>query len=341
MNRYITYKSVAGVFWSIVLVLHVLSLLQWHLPIQVALSDGAISTFLLFIASWCCVYPLKYYQLNQRNVWQTLVFISVITVVWNIATCKLLVTLPWNNTDYTNLLTQTKFARGTIAFLIICFSVTLRWVESIMTDQRHLQERQTKLLELAKNTELKTLREQLHPHFLFNTLNSVSALIGSQPESARNMILQLSDFLRGSLSKRDKTMVQLSEELKQIQLYLDIEKVRFGHRLQILITVDDDAKKLLVPSFVAQPLVENAVKYGLYDTTDEVAIEIKAKKLNNLLQIEVINPFDETTSAGIPGTGFGQKSIKRRLYLLFGRTDLFEAIQSSSEYRAVIKIPQA
>ena len=194
---------------------------------------------------------------------------------------------------------------------------------------------------LSRETELLVLRHQLQPHFLFNSLNSISALIGTRPEEARKMIQQLSDFLRGTLKKDEQQLVQLSDELKHLQLYFDIEKVRFGHRLDSELSIDESSLNMLMPSLLLQPIVENAIKFGLYDTIGNVNISISTQAELHHLLLTIKNPYDPYTSVPKSGTGFGLKSIQRRLYLLYGRKDLLTTYQSDNIFTTLVKIPQA
>jgi LytS/YehU family sensor histidine kinase len=193
---------------------------------------------------------------------------------------------------------------------------------------------------LAKEAELFKLRQQLQPHFLFNSLNSINALIGSRPEEARKMVQQLSDFLRGTIKKEETQWVTMQEELQYLQLYLDIEKVRFGNRLETAIETNEITNQLKLPALLLQPIVENAIKFGLYDTTGETIIKIIAAKEDNSLLITVQNPFDPETSSPQQGTGFGLKSVQRRLYLLFARNDLLNTQVKENIFTTVVKIPQ-
>ena len=161
----------------------------------------------------------------------------------------------------------------------------------------------------------------------------------SQPEEARKMVQQLSDFLRGTIKKDDKTFVTLDEELHHLQLYLDIEKVRFGHRLNTEIQCSEDVRAMKLPSLILQPVVENAIKFGLYDTTGEITIGLHGRSQNGMLEVEVTNPFDPNT-ASRSGTGFGLTAIQRRLDLLFLRTDLLTTSSNSGTFVTTIKIPQ-
>ena len=155
------------------------------------------------------------------------------------------------------------------------------------------------------------------------------------------MIQQLSDFLRGTLKKEENAWVSLEEELQHLQLYLEIEKVRFGYRLVTNIVNDAEGRSCQLPSMLLQPIVENAIKFGLYDTIEAVTICINASVADNTLIITVQNPFDATTSIPRQGTGFGLSSVQRRLYLLFARNDLLETSNSENVFITTIKIPQS
>lgn len=209
-----------------------------------------------------------------------------------------------------------------------------------LQDQQQNEKRRSEAERLAKEAELYKLRQQLQPHFLFNSLNSINALIGLKPQEARTMIQQLSDFLRGTLKKEDNTWVSLEDELAHLQLYLEIEKVRFGHRLSTQIENEQNGKELRLPAMLLQPIVENAIKFGLYDTIGTINISIKAKTENDVLIVTVQNPFDPSTTLPKQGTGFGLSSVQRRLYLLFGRNDLLYTEALRNVFITTIKIPQ-
>jgi LytS/YehU family sensor histidine kinase len=154
------------------------------------------------------------------------------------------------------------------------------------------------------------------------------------------MITQLSEFLRGTLKKEEHFWNTLEVEIQHLQLYLDIEKVRFGHRLQTDVSYNNEAMTLKLPAMLLQPLVENAIKFGLYDTIGNVLITIRAAAENNYLKIVIQNPFDPETSQPLKGTGFGLSSIKRRLFLLFGRHDLLSTQHENEHFITTILIPQ-
>jgi two-component system LytT family sensor kinase len=223
--------------------------------------------------------------------------------------------------------------------IIGAFVLLDRLMQSINTLGEE-NKRKLDLEKLSKDAELAMLRQQLQPHFLFNTLNSISALVVSQPEEARRMIQLLSDFLRGTVKKDDQQFVAFSSELEQINLYLNIEKVRFGNRLHTIVEADEACNDLQVPPLLLQPLVENAVKFGLYGTIDAVAIRVSAKTENRQLKIRIENPFDAEGARPIRGTGFGLSSVQRRLYLLFSRNDLLRTQVKENIFVVSLKIPQ-
>jgi len=193
---------------------------------------------------------------------------------------------------------------------------------------------------LLKEAELFKLRQQLQPHFLYNSLNSISALIMIQPEKAQEMIGKLSDFLRSSVKREAEDLIPIAEELNYIESYLAIESVRFGDRLVINFEKEytDDAK---VPPFLVQPILENAIKYGLYGKTGSVSISMQIALTDEMLTITVSNPYDESQTQSSRGTGFGLEGIRRRLYLLYARTDLLETHKTEQLFTTILKIPQS
>ena len=241
---------------------------------------------------------------------------------------------------YLYLLQHTLVLRYAMAFLMIACNTLLSLLWYTQKEQREDTERRADTEKLARDAELNKLRQQLQPHFLFNSLNSISALTGQQPEKARHMIQQLSDFLRGTLRNEGQQWVSLKNEMEYLQLYLDIEKVRFGYRLQYKTNCDEAALQMMLPAMLLQPLVENAIKFGLYDTIGEVDILILAKANNGMLEVMVQNPYDESTAMPVKGTGFGIASIRRRLFLLFGRQDLLQIKKEAQQFIVVISIPQ-
>ena len=319
---------------------NILVLQFFGLPWNVAIIDSAICNTLLLFASLLVMNTLRYYLPRGQQYINLFSICLFLTIVW-LLLAKLILGLSLGYyPGYKDLLHQSLSIRFSIAFLLLgCVTmISILWYNQ--KEQKENEERKTDAEKLAKEAELFKLRQQLQPHFLFNSLNSINALIGSRPEEARKMVQQLSDFLRGTIKKEETQWVTLGEELQYLQLYLDIEKVRFGNRLNTEIEVEESIKQLKLPALILQPVVENAIKFGLYDTIGDTIIRLHAAKEENNLVITVSNPFDPETSSPKQGTGFGLKSIQRRLYLLFARTDLLSTSIKENIFTTVVKIPQ-
>src|SRR3984957_1379539 len=330
-------------WWAIWAFLQTSLLIGFGLRAMTAFSDSLVSNALVALSCGFLSNNMQFYLPKKERYWYIL-FISLALSGIILLACKaILVPLLGGLSDgatYTQFFSRSWPVRFDIVFLQVgCMSIlSVLWYS---TEEEHEnRQRRNDAERLAKEAELFKLRQQLAPHFLFNSLNSISALIGSRPEQARKMIQQLSDFLRGNLKKEDQQWVPLSEELQYLELYLEIEQVRFGHRLSTDLDYDQSCMDRRLPPMLLQPIVENAIKFGLYDTTDPVTITIRARLDGNYIRIEVENPFDPETSRPNKGTGFGLSSIQRRLSLLFARPDLLETRIENNLFITIVKIPQ-
>ena len=244
-----------------------------------------------------------------------------------------------NNILLHELLSHNLYIHFIFNFLILaCYSaVCLIWYHQNEIHENEMRKQEAATLN--REAELYNLRQQLQPHFLFNSLNSINALIGSKPAGARKMVNQLSDFLRYTIKKQENELVNLEEEMAHLGLYLDIEKVRFGHRLVTLFTVPEACYNYKIPALLLQPILENAIKYGLYDTLEAVEIQLIAEIIDHNLTITISNPYDAQTSSNKNGTGFGLSSVKKRLQLIYNRADLLKTFKNDSIFTTSITIP--
>lgn len=191
---------------------------------------------------------------------------------------------------------------------------------------------------LAREAELRFLRGQLDPHFLFNGLNSVAALIGSDPAAARRMCVLMSDFFRKSLGLAAQQSIPLSEELALAETYLAIEQVRFGERLRRHLEMSDSTGALLVPALLLQPLVENAVHHGVAHLLDGGEIRVSARRQAGLLEVMVENPCDPDRPAS-RGTGVGLVNVRARVETLFGHRARVEVTSERERFRVLLVLP--
>lgn len=185
------------------------------------------------------------------------------------------------------------------------------------------ERRAARLERAAQAAELRSLRYQVNPHFLFNTLNSLSSLVmKDRREEAEQMIMSLSNFYRTSLTGDPLEEVPLSEEVHLQKLYLDIEGVRFPDRLSSVIDIPDALMNCCVPGLILQPLVENAIKYGVSRTSRPVTITIAAREVDDMLHISVSDDGDLAPGVHDGGNGIGLANVRDRLMARYGEDGL-------------------
>lgn len=327
--------------WLLVCVaVHTVILFYAGVAFPIAITDAAVSNVLIIFATFITVVSLRFYLPRKRTSLYIAIDLIAISIVVVLGASYLLGLIFSAHAAYLKLLDDTLLVRMLISALIAS-PVILRTLQGHREKENaEIALRSTEMEKQLRQAELAYLGRQLQPHFLFNSLNSVYALMGSRPDDARKMIQQLSEFLRSNLRKDDQQFVTLEEELHILQLYLNIERVRFGHRLSTPVVANEDALQLVLPPFILQPVVENAIKFGLYDTTSGVEISIRAKVNDGLLELQIENPFDAETARPRRGAGFGLDSIGRRLFLIYGRNDLLEAEAKGNVFSTRLKIPQ-
>lgn len=192
---------------------------------------------------------------------------------------------------------------------------------------------------MAREAELEMLRYQLNPHFLFNSLNSASALIREDPTKAEQMIGELSDFLRYSLAQPHDGPVALREELETARKYLAIEKVRFEDKLDVKIEIDPAAESFRVPSMLLQPLIENAVKFGMQTSPMPLRLSISARLQARALRLEVRNTGSWVGKTnGHRSAGVGLANVRRRLEHAFPNRHRFDVRNSNDEVVATLEL---
>jgi LytS/YehU family sensor histidine kinase len=242
--------------------------------------------------------------------------------------------------EYLDLVDDTEFIRFILTWLCLGWLANFTVLRKQQEESYHETELHQHAVVSLREAELFRLRQQLQPHFLYNSLNSINALIQLDPESAQEMVGRLSDFLRLSIKRDVKELISIQDELDYIESYLAIESVRFGNRLKIEINkIGTQWVQCRIPAFILQPIIENAIKFGLYGNTGTVNIKILIELRDKLLHIIIENPFDKSTQPP-RGTGFGLEGISRRLTLLFGRTDLLEIKKINNIFSTTVKIPQ-
>jgi hypothetical protein len=229
--------------------------------------------------------------------------------------------------------------------LILAAGVLLFWLASmfhylliVFETSRQAETRELGLEVLAREAELKALRAQIDPHFLFNSLHSISALTATDPAGARRMCLLLADFFRSSVQLSSRDRIALDEEIAMVRQYLEIEKVRFGSRLSTEITVDSHCSSCMVPPLLLQPLVENSVRHGIHSTLDGGTVLVAATCGSGHLNLRVQNPVD-IDAPQRAGAGVGLRNVRMRLKTLFGNEAAVHVTQEDHSYRVEIRLP--
>jgi two-component system, LytTR family, sensor histidine kinase AlgZ len=229
------------------------------------------------------------------------------------------------------------FGLGVLLYLL---GVVFHYALLAMEASREAQEREVQAQILAREAELRALKAQVNPHFIFNSLHSISALTGSDPARAREMCILLGDFLRRTLGLGEKPMIALREEIALVECFLRVEKVRFGARLIFEEQIDADALETMVPPLVLQPLVENAVVHGVSNLPEGGWIRLRAAKDQQTLSIVVENRFDPEA---LPGrrNGMGLENVRQRVEARYGSEGGVRVTTEGDCFRVSLTLPLA
>lgn len=278
-----------------------------------------MSILYAFVAGYSAYFMCRAYPLGERPAGAIVLVLLGAAIVssslwllagraWNALTQ--LAGVAWAGIDITAQLSALIAGLGILLYGLAAaiHYLVIEFVRARSAARRELESRL-----MAQEAELRMLRTQIDPHFLFNSLNSISALTSVDAKAARRMTLELASFFRHSLGMEAHRKVTLGEELVLIRHFLAIEQVRFGARLQTEQTVSDAAAACLVPPMLIQPLVENAVKHGICQLPDGGTVRISAHRAGSLLHITVVNPCDTAAAPAGSGHGIGLNNVRQRL----------------------------
>ncbi|PYT99649.1 MAG: sensor histidine kinase [Acidobacteria bacterium] len=227
------------------------------------------------------------------------------------------------------------FAAGYLLYLI---SVASQYVIISLEASREAEARALETSILAREAELKALKAQVNPHFLFNSLNSINALTSVDPAKAREMCILLSEFLRMTLGLGERTVIPLSEELALLDRFLAIEKVRFGARLRVEENIQKESKTVLVPPLVLQPLVENAVVHGIANLPEGGVIRLASQCHDGRLSMTIENTFDPE-STPVRRKGMGLSNVRSRLECRYGTDASMRVDPQAHQFRVELSMP--
>jgi two-component system, LytTR family, sensor histidine kinase AlgZ len=222
--------------------------------------------------------------------------------------------------------------------LLYTLAAVFHYLVIAFEDARRAETRELELRLLAREAELKALRAQVDPHFLFNTMNSIAALTAGDPRGAREMCLTLAEFLRDSRHAGGREAIPLAAELALADKYLAIERVRFGERLRVARVIGDGSEGCAVPPLILQPLVENAVSRGIATLLDGGELRITAARSGERLAIAVENPFDPAAPAP-PGTGLGLDNVRARIAAAYAGAGQVTVTRDGGRFRVELDLP--
>jgi LytS/YehU family sensor histidine kinase len=223
-------------------------------------------------------------------------------------------------------------------FLLYLLAMAVSYLAAAFAVSQEAARRSLELQVLAREAELRALRAQIDPHFLFNSLQSISALTTADPAGARRMCLLLADFLRETLALGAQARIPLSSELALARRFLAIEQVRFGERLDIDVGGDAASEACQVPPLLLQPLVENAVTHGVAHVLDGGTVRVRTERRAAGVAVTVENPSDPDRPAG-RGTGLGLRNVRERLQSVYGDAARLEVSERDGRFLARLEIP--
>jgi len=307
--------------------------------IEIALLDSFITSMLFALISLSLWYPTNYMSLDNRSllnvITNNIIVATIATTLWLYVSYFIVTTV---FQKYEEFFLYTSIWRFTIGILLFIIAIVLNYVIIYYNNFREKVLSESNFNALMTEAELKSLKYQINPHFLYNALNSISSLTISNPEKAQEMAINLSNFLRKTLSVNDVKKILLKEEIESIMLYLKIEEVRFEDRLEFEFDIPEGCNDIFIPNMILQPLIENAIKHGVYESSENVKINLSCEIKENFVEIKISNTYDPTSISNI-GEGIGLSNINSRLKLIYKRTNLVSITKADNIFTVLLLIP--
>ena len=330
--------------WVVIFAIHTLIIFYFYgLTVLVSVVDSAIFNLLFAIIGFNLWYVIRFNLRETATAFDTIInhlLVAVIIITgWISLSYFTLIYIYADDQAYKQFLNESlpwRAVTGIFFYLVfILFYYMILYYEDLQDKLKVEGELQT----LVKEAELNALKSQINPHFLFNSLNSISSLTITNPDKAQDMVIKLSDFLRYSLSHDKNEKATLKQEFENLRRYLDIEKVRFGKRLNFVADIPENCVKFEIPNMILQPIIENSIKHGVYNSTEEVLVELTCRVEKDYVVIEVMNDYDPDAIKKV-GQGIGLQNIRKRLQLIYQRQDLLETIADKMVFRAILRLPK-
>lgn len=262
-------------------------------------------------------------------------------IVWNQFSLSL--NENWAGITLNRLVLSGMFISGMLLYLlsILAYDVLIAFENLRLAEKREAASQV-----LAREAELQVLRTQINPHFLFNSLNSISALTAIDPAGARHMTIELAQFFRQTLALSERSKITLAEEIALCEHFLSIEKIRFGKKLQVSMQISEETQNCLLPPMLLQPLLENAIKHGIRDLIDGGVITLHTQLYRDYLILRMTNPVASDEAGDAPpasgrseGTGTGLKNLHARLRSIYANGAQADWTRSEEQFQVTITLP--
>ena len=337
-------RRLYAVIWAVIIFVQTTGVyLSSDLPFGYAFADAAVFSFLFagfIIPLW---YPVQFNSW-KRETWRFnfvahILLACIVIFGWLLLGYGLCFLIGLNNTEYRHFLNISLWWKAPEGILFYAVAVLVYYLYVYIEQLNEKAANEIRLNRLLKDGELNLLKSQINPHFLFNSMNSVNSLITRNPEQAQKMLVSLSDYLRYAVLSTNRAHSCVSDEMENIALYLSIEQLRFGEKLLYEPDIDPSALSVEIPAMLLQPLVENAIKHGVYESLEMVRIMMKITKDDPYLNIELSNNFETEGNSQKKGSGTGLQNISERLRLIYGNSAAMQIKTEQGVFTVMLKIP--
>ncbi len=338
-NATLTYLLIGIVFI-------IIDFLLIHYSYKCSLSIAVINAFVydatILILGGSLWFPVYFHDRNKGSLYSILqlLLVGVIFIgIWVLSSYFFVYFIDYVFSIAAILPNDFFLIRILIGILIYLLFISVYFLmKGFQNEEEHNREKLV-LKNLLSDTELNLLKSQLNPHFLFNSLNSISSLTIYDAEGARDMITKLSDFLRYSLRNNEQKLLSFREELDNLRKYMEIERIRFGDKINFIEDIKKECFEKDLPALIIQPLMENAIKHGVYNSISNTDIKLQCNVINGDLIISLLNDY-ETDVTGNKGEGVGLANTRKRLQIIYGNKDLVKIEKTESEFFIELTIPQ-
>jgi len=331
-------------FWGLVGTFYVAVLKRYFQTEHgLSLTEGFLHAAVLGLLNIGTWYFIKFNRFEERSFFNVAFYFLIsgiaILILWIASGWAMMQILTERSENYSAFF-KTSFSLkiGTGTLLFFLFTLLYYVVIYYQKNKENLL-RKAEMASSLNEMELANLKSQINPHFLFNSLNSISYQIIENPEEARESLVKLSDYFRYSLTKSEHTFSSLKDELDNVYRYLDVEKIRFGDKMQLEKTIEESCYAYQIPVMLLQPLFENCVKHGVYESSDTVTIRLDVSDQPDYFSIVIANNIDPDAKPK-KGTSTGLNNVDRRLKLIYKRNDLLDIEKTGDSFKVRIRIPK-